>query len=706
MGIGGAETHILEMCKELKKRGDTVTVVSAGGEFAELLKESGTEHITLPLDKKDPASITGSKKALDDLVKNGEFDIVHAHARIPASILAPICRKYDVRFVTTAHFKFSTKPIWKWLSDWGEYTFSVSDDITDYLIENYGLYRERIEYVPNGIDFTKYNYDSALRKGTRSELHAEGRKVVLNISRLDPPASLCSEKILDAADICASNGKNHLFVFVGGGKDFDAFNEKCMQLNQKYGKTVAVCLGEKKDVVPYLCAADVFVGPSRAALEAISVGIPTIVCSSDGYIGELNPSNLDIAERTNLCCGGCIVSCGGLIVNGIETIFSKNKEQLIELLSLQNEFIKRYSVTRMVDIYKKGYEKVAGRSLSGKPDAVVCGYYGYGNLGDEAMLSSLINGIEKYDRNLSLCVISGNRRATEKEHFVQTVGKYDISGIRKKIRESGVLIFGGGNLLQNKTSTRSLLYYSEIIKIAKDCGAKVIVYANGIGPVSESKKESVTNLLKSADYISVREGQSFDYCFENEIPANLTADPVFLGNIPELPADYSNCFVFAPRRIKNEDIPKACEVLKLVKKKFGLNPVIIPMHPSQDMDTCKKIASLIGGTCQNLRHYGFGALLSIVKSSEFVITSRYHAIIASVIAGRIVIANGDEKNASIMKELGIAEYMFDSYEDLPRIINAAITRNGIITARTSLKRDSFRNLADADLRTIIKLIRE
>ena len=39
MGIGGAETHILTLIGELTKRGIEVTLLSAGGEYGEILKD-------------------------------------------------------------------------------------------------------------------------------------------------------------------------------------------------------------------------------------------------------------------------------------------------------------------------------------------------------------------------------------------------------------------------------------------------------------------------------------------------------------------------------------------------------------------------------------------------------------------------------------------------------------------------------------------
>ena len=54
MDIGGAETHVFSLARELHRAGNRVAVASSGGALALSL---GLPHYTLPLDKKDPISL-------------------------------------------------------------------------------------------------------------------------------------------------------------------------------------------------------------------------------------------------------------------------------------------------------------------------------------------------------------------------------------------------------------------------------------------------------------------------------------------------------------------------------------------------------------------------------------------------------------------------------------------------------------------------
>jgi len=90
MDIGGAETHILELCKLLAKRGHNISLVSNGGVYVSDLEEAGVKHIIAPLHRRDIPSICRSYFVLKRIIKQERPDIVHAHARIPGFICGMI----------------------------------------------------------------------------------------------------------------------------------------------------------------------------------------------------------------------------------------------------------------------------------------------------------------------------------------------------------------------------------------------------------------------------------------------------------------------------------------------------------------------------------------------------------------------------------------------------------------------------------------
>lgn len=116
-------------------------------------------------------------------------------------------------------------------------------------------------------------------------------------------------------------------------------------------------------------------------------------------------------------------------------------------------------------------------------DIVVSGYYGFANAGDEAMLAAMIEALTDIEPAIKITVISGNPEDTRQRHGVAAVYRLNYPEIARVLAKSQLLISGGGSLLQDVTSERSLYYYLSIMMLAKKLGKPVMLYAQGIGPV-------------------------------------------------------------------------------------------------------------------------------------------------------------------------------------------------------------------------------
>ena len=108
LGIGGAETHIVELSKALKKRGIEVFVASQGGAYVSELEAVGIKHFKLPLNKKTIPAMRKSISGLKEIIEEYKIDVVHSHARIPGFILANLRRRMGFRLVSTNE-KYSDK---------------------------------------------------------------------------------------------------------------------------------------------------------------------------------------------------------------------------------------------------------------------------------------------------------------------------------------------------------------------------------------------------------------------------------------------------------------------------------------------------------------------------------------------------------------------------------------------------------------------
>lgn len=169
---------------------------------------------------------------------------------------------------------------------------------------------------------------------------------------------------------------------------------------------------------------------------------------------------------------------------------------------------------------------------------VISGYYGFCNAGDEAMLSAMIGAFWDLEPGIRITVISGNPKDTAERHGVQAVHRFDLAGIARALRDADMLISGGGSLLQDVTSDRSLYYYLSIMWLAKKLGTPVMLYGQGIGPVGGSLARRVTRrICRQADLITVRDEGSKKELLELGVThpeITVTADPV-LGMHPVSP---------------------------------------------------------------------------------------------------------------------------------------------------------------------------
>ena len=160
---------------------------------------------------------------------------------------------------------------------------------------------------------------------------------------------------------------------------------------------------------------------------------------------------------------------------------------------------------------------------------VLAGYYGCGNLGDEAMLEPLLSGIRKNFPTSEITVLSGDPPETSRCYNVAAVKRFSFFDVIRAIRNCDALILGGGGLLQDATSMRSLRYYLLLIGIAKFFRKKVALLGQGIGPVRN--KGLLKRKLKNIDLITVRDEESLKELTRIGIAAKklaLTADLAFL----------------------------------------------------------------------------------------------------------------------------------------------------------------------------------
>ncbi len=280
--LGGVERGVVDLAKGLLARGHRVSVVSNGGPLVERLLDAGGMHYRLPVHDKSPARVWSCAQALTRLITTTGVDLVHARSRVPAWAGYWAARRAQRPFVTTAHGFYAPHPLSRIMVR-GRCVIVPSDALAQYLMEHFGVSRERLRVVPRGVDLEEF------RLAPPRPSQQEWR--IGLIGRLSPIKG--HEVALRACDLLRREGWP-VRLCLAGDPPGDARRQALEALALSLGAGEALeWLGVRDDVAQVIASMDVLVVPStypesfgRSVVEAQAVGRP-VVASRLGGLAEL-----------------------------------------------------------------------------------------------------------------------------------------------------------------------------------------------------------------------------------------------------------------------------------------------------------------------------------------------------------------------------------------------------------------------------------
>lgn len=281
-------------------------------------------------------------------------------------------------------------------------------------------------------------------------------------------------------------------------------------------------------------------------------------------------------------------------------------------------------------------------------DVIISGYYGFDNSGDDAILAAIIDNLRDLRPDLKIVILSKNPARTKSAYGVDAVDRFNLFEVVRAIKNARLFINGGGNLIQDITSTRSLMYYLFTIHLAKKLGLKVMLYANGIGPVDRKISRALTSrVIDRVDMITLREEASLQELKSLGITRPeivVTADPA-LGLQPadsrEVAALWAQEGIETDRPMVGFSIRKwegygrysvmIAELADHMVKTCGIRPVFIPMHFPDDLDVALDIVSKMKEKAAVIKNkYNVSQTLGMIDQMEMVLGMRLHALIYAV----------------------------------------------------------------------------
>lgn len=280
LGIGGAETVVLDLVRQGHAVGWTSAVASSGGARVTSLDDACSEHFHVPLVGRAPLRVLPAATHLRRAIRRFEPDAVIAH-NISSSVVASTASMMGGpphRLVSVFHgvnqkdFRLASKV----LDRFPGRIVAVSSSTRDRLVAQ-GLRRADVLVIPNAVSIA----DLPSKDVARHQLSIPNDlPVALCMARLTPQKRL--DVLLRAWTKISPRA---LLLIAGDGPLRRQHEALAVQLGIA---ATTRFVGQRKDVGTLLAAADLGVlssdweGLPIAALESMAAGLPMVATAVDG----------------------------------------------------------------------------------------------------------------------------------------------------------------------------------------------------------------------------------------------------------------------------------------------------------------------------------------------------------------------------------------------------------------------------------------
>ena len=694
--IGGAKTHVLTLLRELTRTERVCLVCFTEGEFSADARAMGIDTRVI-----STHSILSDLKELKALAASESFDIIHSHGARGNFMAALLGRSLRVPLLTTVHsdpkLDYMGRPLAR--ITYGlinrlalrrmDYLTGVSASMTELLISR-GFEPDRLFTIYNGVDMA-----IPAELPTRAEFYAahgvafpEDSINVGIAARLNPVKDMAT-LIRGFAE--AAKASPHLRLMIAGEGPEE---ENLRALANDLGVSDKVAfLGWINDTDAFYSVLDIntLTSVSETFPYALTEGARYTLATVSSRVGGV-PALIDSGVNGLLFEPGdwqALGKCLTLLANngGIRRIMAERLHEKVRA-----EFSLEATCRTQLEIYSTILRRSGGAQ---RKNVLICGAYGRGNSGDEAILQSIINEVRQVSPDAVITALSKNPRETRYYHRVRSVYAFNFFSFSRLCRSADLYINGGGSLIQDVTSRRSLWFYLFTLRCARRRGVPTVMYGCGIGPVMRdyNRRLAGKTIDSCVDFITLREDSSLaelEAMGVHRPDIRLAADPSLL--LPAAPEAAVNSLMltagldpkgkyigFALRHWEgfSSHVADFAAAADFAYEKYGLTPVFIPINHLKDVAAGEEVARLVKAPHFVLESAPDSALtIGLMSRMSAVVSMRLHGLIFS--AGHGVPLVGvvyDPKVSAFLKYLGIEHYVgLDemSGEALARLISAAV----------------------------------
>ena len=678
---GGAKTHVLSLLQNLNKTITAQLVCFRDGPFAEEARAMG-----IPTMICGGNNIPHLRRELADYIREGGYQLIHCHGSRANMIGALLRKPTGLPVVSTVHSDYKLDYMGRpfalltfgainaWALRHLDYRIGVSDAMVDLLIDR-GFPPDRFYAIYNGIDFTPAPSQGdrlAYLRGLGADV--EENSVVVGIAARLNPVKDMSTLIRGFAEGHKSCPRLRL-VIAGDGEERQKLGDLAKELGVEKEVTFAGWISGGMDRFYSALDINALTSLSETFPYALTEGARFHLATVATAVGGI-PYLIDQDVNGYLFTPGDWQTLGRFLAalgNG-DALRREMGEKLYEKASA------KFSIQSTVDTQLHIYEEIIRRHNRPKRDrdgVVICGAYGRGNAGDDAILEAILQEMRSIDPDMPITVLTKDPKATRLTYRVRTVGRMDVGTWKKAMRHAGLYINGGGSLIQDVTSRRSLWFYLHNIQAAHKAGCKVQMYGCGIGPVlrEQHRKLAASVLNASVDVITLREPDSLKELQSMGVTKPeilLTADPAL--TLPAASEDeidsvllragippHGKYLCFALRNWKGfeDKAPLFAQAAKYAYETYGLTPVFAAVEKHLD-----PVAGRLAAAGLDIPHYflddagSAGTIIGALSRMQAVVSMRLHALIFA--AGQGIPLAGvvyDPKVSAFLRYIGQENFL-------------------------------------------------
>jgi polysaccharide pyruvyl transferase CsaB len=648
---GGAKSHVLSLVKELSSKIDVKLISLRYGAFADDAKAMGIDVKVVRT-----GNIFSDINNIIKIAVDGGYNILHTHGAKANMIGVFVKHKTKIPVVSTVHSDYRLDYLHSVLRMYTfglintialrlvDYYIAVSENFKDMLIKR-GFPAHSIYTVYNGIPFD--NEIDIIPRSAFAEKYGidlSPDDVVVGIAaRLHPVKG--HTVLLDAAAKVLKKHPNTKFLIAGSGDELKPTLEK-----------KAIQLGISDNVFFLGWVTEPF-----SFFECIDINVLASYSESFPYV-ILEGARMKKATVSSKVGGledlfvqnenGFLYTPGDsdALAEHLETLLDdpekrRNMGEKLYLTAKEHFSLETMCNTQLGIYNSIQYKEKQNEKDDKLYDITILGYYGYDNSGDDAILKSFIDHVQKYHKDLSVVVLSNNPSQTRKLYRVQSVYRFHPLKLPTILSKTRLFITGGGTLVQDGTSSRSLWYYLSMIKLALKKGAHAVLFANGLGPLTRKKnRKAASEILDRMEVITLRDANAYEQLKSLGVKKPLTkvaVDPVLALSPADLSIGYNilknegvpldgNIVAFCIRKWKK--VKRAEEILAALADKISLElhaiPLFVPMQLPNDLRFSKKIVRCMKEKGYVLHgRYSVDESMSILGNTNLIIGMRLHSLI-------------------------------------------------------------------------------